>query len=404
MAAGGREATVWDVAAGTRLRTLQLPGTATSATFSPNGRMLLTTTARGGSVVWRIATGERLATLERGPVVTGTFSPERSSGCNGRSVGAPSRSAGLRRAHRPVAARARTAGRAEGCRVLPEGPVAGDEELYGTYLWDPRTGQRVGRPLKDRPGLVTDAEFSPNGAMLAAAGADGAVRVWDVATGRRRFFLPAHRNPVFAVVWSPDGRFVADASGDRTAYVWGIEGNQRAQRVGSLVGHRGAVTSIAYSPDGRSLLSGSDDRTAGLWDARVEEQLVPLEPHGGGPVTASFAPGGHRVVSAGADRTARIWDVGSRRLVRSLPHDARVNDAEFSPNGRLVVTASADEFARIWDATTGSGLQTLRARGPVLVGRFSPDGSTVATGDAQGRVQLWRSRDGRATLDRGAAG
>ena len=129
VAAGGRAATVWDVATRTRLRTLQLPGTATSATFSPNGRMLLTTMARGGSVVWNIATGERLATLERGPVVTGTFSPEGRLVATRRSVGAPSCSAGLRRAHRPVAALACTAGRAEGCRVLPERPVAGDEKL-----------------------------------------------------------------------------------------------------------------------------------------------------------------------------------------------------------------------------------------------------------------------------------
>jgi WD40 repeat protein len=395
VAAGGREVTVWDAVAGTRLRTLQLPGSATSATFSPNGRLLLTTAARGGSVVWRIETGKRLTTLEQRPVLTGTFSPDgrlvATLALSGRRVAARVFDARTGRLLHLLAPRAELAG----VEFSPKGRLLATRSYAGTYLWDPRTGKRVGH-LRDRRGLVTDAEFSPNGAMLAAAGQDGAVRIWDVATGDRRFFLPAHRSPVVAVVWSPDGRFVADASGDRTAFIWEIEGNQRAQRVGSLVGHRRAVTSIAYSPSGRSLLSGSDDRTAGLWDARVEEQLVPLPgTHGANAITASFAPGGHRVVSAGADRTARIWDVGSRRLMRSLSHDARVNDAEFSPNGRLVVTASADGFGRIWDATAGKALQTLPSHGPVLVGRFSPDGSTVATGDAHGGVQLWRTRDGR---------
>jgi WD40 repeat protein len=395
VAAGDREATVWDVTAGTRLRTLQLPGTVTSASFSPTGRMLLTTAARGGSVVWRISTGERLTTLERGPVVTGTFSPDgrlvATLALSGRRLAARIFDAHTGRLLHLLAPRAEL----RGVRFSPNGRLLATRSLAGTYLWDPRTGKRVRPPLEDRPGLVTDAEFSPNSTMLAAAGQDGAVRVWDVETGERRFFLPAHRNPVVAVVWSPDGRFVADASQDRTGYVWEIEGNQSAQRLGSLVGHRGAVRSIAYSPDGRSLLTGSDDRTAGLWDARVEEQLVPLGVHRGGAVTASFAPGGDRVVSAGADRTARIWDVRRRRLVRSLRDDARVNDAEFSPNGRLVVTASADGFARIWDARAGTAVQTLPGHGPVLVGRFGPDGSTVATGDAQGGVQLWRTRDGR---------
>ena len=276
VAAGGREATVWDVATGTRLRTLHLPGLATSATFSPNGRLLLTTTAHGGSVVWRIATGARLNTLERGPVLTGTFSPD------GRMV-ATVVSGGRRAGARVFEARTgrllhvlspAPSAKLKGVEFSPNGRMLATRSYTGTYLWDPRTGKRVGR-LADRPGLVTDVEFSPNGTMLAAAGQDGAVRIWDVAP---RGVLFPHRphEPGPRRPWSPDGRFVADASSDRTAYVWEIEGNQSGQRVGSLVGHRGAVTSIAYSPDGRSLLSGSDDHTAGLWDARVEEQLVPL--------------------------------------------------------------------------------------------------------------------------------
>jgi WD40 repeat protein len=400
VAAGGREASVWSVAGGTRLQTLHLPGVATSATFSPDGRLVLTTAARGGSAVWDTHAGRHLATLKQGPVSTGTFSP------NGRLIATVDASEPHRarifdtssgRLLHTLAPGASPKGvELTGVEFSPNGRLLATTSYQGTYLWNPRTGKRVGRRLEDKPGLVTVTKFSPNGALLAAAGQDGAVRIWDVASGQPRFFLPDHTEPIDALAWSPDGRFVADGSLDRTLHVWALEGPLSGQRVGDLVGHRGAVTSIAYSRDGRSLLSGSNDHTARLWDARFDEELVPLHGmHRFGAVKASFGPGGRRVVSAGADGTARIWDVQSRRLVHTLLQKAGVNDAEFSPNGRLVVTASADGSARIWNASTGSALHTLRAHGAVLVARFSPDGAIVATGDAKGGVKLWRTKDGR---------
>jgi WD40 repeat protein len=398
VAAGGRQASVWSVSRGTRLRTLHLPGSATSAMFSPNGRLLLTTSSAGGSTVWRSATGRRLAALEQGPVLAGTFSPD------GRLVATVD-------ASKPYRARvfAASSGRLlhvlapgaelKGVAFSPNGRLLATTSYRGTYLWNPRTGRRIGRPFADRPpgpaALVTDAEFSPNSALLAVAGQDGAARVWDVKSGERRFYLPGHTNPVLAVAWSRDGRFVADASRDRTVHVWSVEGPESGQRVGNLLGHGDAVTAIAWSRDGSSILSGSDDRTARLWDVRFGQELHVIGTHHGTVVTASFDPRGRRVVSAGADGTARIWDVRGRRLLQLLRHERPVNDAEFSPNGRLVVTASADRTAGVWDSTTGARLRTLHADAPVLVARFSLDGAIVMTGDARGDVQLWRTRGGR---------
>ena len=150
--------------------------------------------ARGGSVVWNIATGERLATLERGPVVTGTFSPE------GRLV------ATVAPLGRRVAARVFDAHTGRLLHVLaPRAELKGVEFSPKAGCW--RRGVLTARisgildpdnesaDPQDRPGLVTDAEFSPNGSMLAAAGADGAVRVWDVATGRGAGSPPRPQEP-----------------------------------------------------------------------------------------------------------------------------------------------------------------------------------------------------------------
>ena len=392
VAAGGRKARVWNVATGAPLRTVHMPGVVTSATFSPDGRLLLTTSWRGGSTVWRIATGQRLATLRQGPVLSGAFSPD------GQLVATVDAKKPYQawvfdaRSGSPLHVLAPEA-ELKGVEFSPDGQLLATRSYHGTYLWDPRTGQSIGPRLDDGSKLVTDVEFSPKGTMLAAAGVDGSDRIWDVATGKRLFYLPGHLGPVVAVTWSPDGRFVADASRDHTSFIWAIWGPLNSQVAGRLVGHRDAITSIAFSPNGSSLLTGSDDRTAGLWDARIDQELRRIGVHRG-RATASFGPGGRRIVSAGADGTARIWDVGSRRLLHSLSNHGPVNDAEFSPNGRLVVTASSDGSARTWNAATGAALHTLRARGPQLIGRFSPRGGIIATGGANGEIRLWRVRGG----------
>ena len=366
-----------------------------AAAISKDGRLILVTSAHGATVR-RAETGRTVATLDAWPVQAGTFSPD------GRLVAA------IRPGGRTAIFDARS-GRlihvlprkgVKAAQFSPDGALLATADYHGVELWSPRSGRRVavlddGAPTK----LMNDCEFSSDGKLLAAAGQDGALRVWDVARRVRRFYFPAHTNPLFAVAWSPDGRFVADASGDRSSFVWEVRGIEHGERVATLAGHQSAVTSVAFSADGGSILTGSADGTARLWDTRFEQDLQPLGAHRGGAVTASFGAGGRLVVSAGADG-ARIWNVRTRRLLHKLLGIGRLNDAELSRDGRRVVTAGADSRVQIFDARTGAHRASLRAGAPVLVARFSPDGRMVVLGDAKGHLSLWRGGKSRPVLRR----
>ena len=398
--AAGREARLWSAATGEHLHTLHLPGAVTSASFSRDGRLLLTTTGRG-TTVWRTDTGHSVAVLEKRAATKGAFSPD------GRLVA--TLDAGK---HAPVRVFDSRTGRLlhvlapriglkptelEGVAFSSDNRLLATTGFQGTYLWNARTGRQLGRRLVDKPGVATAAAFSPDGNLLAVAGQDGGVRIWDVAKGDRLFYFPLHNGPVLAVAWSPDGVFLADASTDRSVHVLSASGTLGGRLVGNLVGHRSAVRAVAWSRNGRSLLSGSADRTARLWDTQFDQELLPLGgvAHRGAAVEASFDPAGRRVVSAGTDGTARIWSVRGRRLLHKLSHKRAVEDSEFSPDGRLVVTASSDGTAGIWSSTTGTRLRTLHQGAPVSVARFSPDGTIVMTGDAGGGIRLWRAKDGK---------
>jgi WD40 repeat protein len=370
-------------------RVLRATGPVTAVSFAPrSGEMLVTSRGRVRAYT---ADGNPKRTSRSKGATTAVFSPD------GRLIATIGRNSGQ------VSIFEKGSGRllhvlapkgVKSARFSPDGTLLATADYRGTDLWSPRSGRHVG-VLDDgaKTKLMNDSEFSPNGKLLAAAGQDGALRIWDVAGRSRLFYFPGHTNPVLAAAWSPNGRFVVDASSDRTANVSEVVGVQQGEEVARLVGHRGAVTSVAFAPDGKSLLTGSADGTARVWDTRFEQQLEPLGSHPGGALTASFSAGGRLVVSAGLDGKARVWDVRTHRLVHVLSQGRRIDDARLSPNGRLVVTAGSDG-STLWDPRTGTRLRTLPTGEPVSVARFSPDGSVIVTGGSKGDVQLWRTGNG----------
>src|SRR5271157_50442 len=75
--------------------------------------------------------------------------------------------------------------------------------------------------------------------------------------------LNGHTDPVYAVAWSPDGKIIATAGFDNTVRLW--EAASRKE-IKSLEGHTKIVLAVAFSPGGRQLASASLDNTAKIWD------------------------------------------------------------------------------------------------------------------------------------------
>ncbi len=109
--------------------------------------------------------------------------------------------------------------------------------------------------LREHPSLLQSAVFSPEGDILATAGSEGLVFLWNVATGELIGELVGHdpTQLVNRAAFSPDGQFLATASDDLSMILWDLESREIVRR---FIGHDNWVQAIAFSPDGSQLISG----------------------------------------------------------------------------------------------------------------------------------------------------
>ncbi|KAK4967051.1 hypothetical protein LTR28_002917 [Elasticomyces elasticus] len=126
-----------------------------------------------------------------------------------------------------------------------------------------------------------------------------------------------HKDSVYSVAFSPNGRELVSGSLDRTIRMWEL-GSSRNLGVGGGVrkggkcircfeGHKDFVLSVALTPDNQWVLSGSKDRGVQFWDPQTGDAQLMLQGHKNSVISVAPSPRGELFATGSGDMRARIW-------------------------------------------------------------------------------------------------
>ncbi len=274
-------------------------------------------------------------------------------------------------------------------------------------VWDPQTGDQVADFTADTDVPVWRPKFDATGSRVAASFASGQVRVLDVATGRLVTTLAPDVVPV-AVAMSPDGDRIVVSFGDVPRVT--VYDVRTGDAILTLEGAEFGYLALAWSPDGSQIAAGSHDGTTPIWNARTGALSSTLFGHSAPQYDMAWSSDSTRLVTGSLDGTAKVWsvtDAGVRQLhTLAASHTAGgIGGVAFSPDDQYVMVGDVEFSATsIWDISPLGGAEWTNLPGDrvqfvgghrvasssgddVIVVRDATDGSEVL------RIDGHRSRE-----------
>jgi WD40 repeat protein len=407
-AAGGQTVHLWEPATGKAAPPLGKDlGNLGSVAFSPGGKLVACGNSDGTIHILDLTTGRPVSRLDGhlGGVWWLVFAPDGktllSAGSWGAAIHVWDVATG-KEIHR----HAGHTGVVSAVAFAPDGRTLFSHGWDGKLLaWDlATTRESLVAQIPTHPGSLT-ARFSSDAKFLAAPAGPEAVGLWNASTGRMCRRIPT--GPVTCLALTPGGTVLATAGLDKTVRLWEVPtGKERHQLQGGSEPFRGPV----FSPDGKTL-AAMTQLTIHVWDTSTgrgrQWAALPSGHMLGGLI---FAPDGRTLVSCEAfGKPARFWSVATGQEIHPLIGPVEGDWLAFSPDGRLQATLNhwTDSTLRLFETATGQEVRRFeRERAFLSCLSFAPDSRTLAT-SSDGTILLWdvvgempRARLAAAELDR----
>jgi WD40 repeat protein len=239
----------------------------------------------------------------------------------------------------------------------------------------------------DRLEKYETATFSSDGQRLAISAGTRDLEVRSFNDFNTPVMLTSQANPVRAIAFSNDGRWMATGNQDTSVTLWDVFAGRV---ISNLPGNEGSITSVAFSADSQLLATGSQGGIVRLIEVVGAREIRRWQAHDGGINSMLFTSDG-KLITCSSDQTIKAWD-STGNAITTLKQTKEINSISLSADDKLLASASADGIIKIWDTSNWGELRTLSNSGKAVFAlAFSNDGKFLASGGADNSVKLWET-------------
>lgn len=264
------------------------------------------------------------------------------------------------------------------------------------------TNSMSSRILKGHTEIVLALASFKN--FLLSSGKDNSVRLWEADFDKFSFRCVAiglkHTKAVGSVdISKVSGSFFASVSQDQCLKLWTLPKTfddpseiEKLNCINTQLAHEKDINCVTISPNDRYIATSSQDKTAKLWDSTDLKLVGVFRGHRRGVWSVRFSPVDQIIVTNAADCTIRLWNITDMTCVKSFEgHDSSVLRVEFISNGMQLVSAGADGLLKLWTIKTSECVQTLdKHESRIWTVAVTNDEMTFYTGGSDSKLIRWR--------------